>query len=210
MDFLEQLKVRLNQPLPGRGAQASMSPQPVNPARLGQSMEAYADYRRGAVMIVLMPNENGLFFPIIKRSTYDGVHSGQMGLPGGKIEESDQSPLHAAIRETQEEIGVEVAEEMVLGPLSWLPIPPSRFIIQPYVAYLPERKNLIADPREVQQIYEAPLVDLINDSKVKQKKIVASTGKNLVAPYFEIANQMVWGATAMVLGEFRQILKELD
>ena len=202
------LKRRLKEPLPGLEAQVRMAP-----LRRLTELERFKvpdNARRSAVLILFYPGADGVQFPLILRNSYEGVHSGQIGLPGGRYEETDQNLLHTALREAEEEVGVPPADVEVLGSLSELYIPPSNFLVQPYLGVAHRRPDFVPDPTEVASLIEARL-DRVRDSRYYQKsRIRHSSGVDMEVPSFNVQGHVVWGATAMMLSELLQVLDEAD
>ncbi|WP_158859948.1 NUDIX hydrolase [Lunatibacter salilacus] len=197
---LKHLSEALKHPLPGKVGQLSMAPLPLNEDRFA-SMEL-PNARKGAVLLLLYPDDEGCMVPFIKRSIYEGTHAGQISLPGGKWEPSDASLEYTAQRETEEEIGVQMDSIKILGRLSRLYIPPSNYLVEPFVGYVESKPKFSPDPREVDRVVTCSFAHLINRSTRKQKDIIIRKDHHLSAPYFDIDNEVVWGATAMILGEF--------
>jgi 8-oxo-dGTP pyrophosphatase MutT (NUDIX family) len=161
----------------------------------------------GGVLILLYEDEEGLIrFPVIKRQEYIGAHSGQVSLPGGKAEEGED-PIFTALRECEEEIGVDSKSLVVLGRLTNFFVIPSNFIITPVIAIAPSVPAFKPDPYEVARIMSFSLNDLLKDDAIKQREIVAAGKFRLMAPHFEIEGEIVWGATAMMLNEFRTVVQ---
>jgi 8-oxo-dGTP pyrophosphatase MutT (NUDIX family) len=144
---------------------------------------------------------------LIERPVYDGAHSGQISFPGGKMEPDDKDLLFTALRECQEEIGIEAARIQVLGSLSPLYIPVSKFEVYPVVGYLSEEPVFIPQTKEVVSILEVPVTRIL-EADVIEYRTVHYNGKEESIPYFNIQNKFVWGATAMILSEFVQVIKE--
>ncbi len=202
---IELLQKGLKRPLPGQAAQRSMSPQPIDPRRF--NFDSAENVRRGAVLILIYPQANHAFFPLIKRPRYAGVHSGQIAFPGGKMEPEDESLVVTAIREASEEVGVSADEVNLIGSISDLFVPASNFLVSPILAYSEKKPDFVPEFREVERIIEAPLSLLLKLETRKQKILEVGGAMKLDAPYFDIENEVVWGATAMILGEFIQILE---
>jgi len=160
-----------------------------------------------AVMIILHFKNNELYTSIIKRSIYDGKHSGQMALPGGKYQESDVNLTKTAIRETYEEIGVNIKETEILGNLTSLIIPISNILVSPFVCLIDYNPKYNINKNEVQQIYDVPLSDFFSNKCIKTEYQYNTSVK---IPYFNIQNETVWGATAMIFSEFLEVLKRAD
>lgn len=144
---------------------------------------------------------------LIRRPSYDGMHSGQLALPGGKADEGDRSLMFTAIREMEEEVGIKIPEANILGALSPVYIPVSNFLVQPFAAKLSEKPTWIPDKHEVDAIIEFPLVHLL-DTAVKDRRRI-TIGKNMFidAPCYIVDGQVLWGATAMIFSELESILR---
>jgi 8-oxo-dGTP pyrophosphatase MutT (NUDIX family) len=196
----------LKHPLPGKIGQLSMVPLPVDEERF--ALREVPNARKGAVLLLLYPDAGGCMVPFIKRSIYEGTHAGQISLPGGKWEATDASLEYTAQRETEEEIGVQVDSIKILGCLSKLYIPPSNYLVEPYVGYVEDKPKFSPDPREVDRVITCSFAHLISRSTRKQKDIVVRNNISLSAPYFDIDNEVVWGATAMILGEFLHLWEQ--
>ncbi|MFA0960654.1 CoA pyrophosphatase [Roseivirga sp. BDSF3-8] len=205
-EWLQTLYRRLaDEDLPGENAQLKMSP---SERRRGSfnNLERL-NPRRGGVMLLLYPEGNHWYFPLIRRPQYPGVHGGQVSFPGGKLE-MDETDLQAALRETEEEIGVPAGEINVLGALSRLYIPPSNFLVSPFVGMVTHKPQFVAEPLEVAEVIEARLDHLLLAEKRKMKAIPTQAKFSIKAPYFDLEGHVVWGATAMMLSEFATILEE--
>jgi 8-oxo-dGTP pyrophosphatase MutT (NUDIX family) len=165
-----------------------------------------SDHREGAVLILLYPNWKGeLCLVLIRRPEYNGVHSGQIALPGGG-READESLQTTALREAHEEIGISQKRITVLGNLSSIYIPVSNFLVYPYVAFHPDYPSFNPDPQEVAEIIEVPLQLFLDETTVRSEmRNHVSLGLTEI-PYFAILGHKVWGATAMILSEFIEIL----
>jgi 8-oxo-dGTP pyrophosphatase MutT (NUDIX family) len=206
-ELIERLKERLLAPLPGDAAHAPMRALP-----LGDLTPKFAHSlppKPGGVMILLYEDNAGsIRFPLIKRQEYLGAHSGQVSFPGGKAEQGED-PIYAALRECEEEIGVERSTLVVLGRLTNFFVIPSNFIITPVVAVAASPPVFKPDPYEVARILSCRLSDLLDDDAIREKEIVAAGKFRMMAPHFEIDGEIVWGATAMMLNEFRTILRDM-
>lgn len=209
MDFdrlVERLEGRLKEPLPGPLAHEKMRAVPV-----GNLIPKFAHKtppRPGGVLIVLYPDQGKILFPLIKRPDYDGLHSGQISFPGGKTEPGEDR-ITTALREGYEEIGIEQRDIKVLGTLSDFFVIPSNFMVTPVVAFSSQRPLLRADPVEVARILHGDVQALLPEESIRQKEITAARSYQMMAPHFEIENEIVWGATAMILNEFRTVIKDV-
>ncbi|MDR2122943.1 MAG: CoA pyrophosphatase [Flavobacteriaceae bacterium] len=205
MDF-EQLKnILVSKKLPGWNVQKELSP----PYRGEFTLEKIRANNpiESSVLIVLYKKNGRFFFPVILRSVYEGIHSGQIGLPGGKKESFDLSCKDTALRETHEELGLEESKLEIVKNLTPLYIPPSNFYVQPYIAFYKESDFVFdTDKTEVQKVFEIELHKFLFETEVMQKPHPAIVNKSEV-PAFQYNDIMIWGATAMMLNEFKFLLK---
>jgi len=162
----------------------------------------------GSVLILLYEADGEIKFPLIKRPDYAGTHGGQVSLPGGKTEPGEDS-IQTALRETHEEIGISGHDVEVLGRLSEFHVIPSNYMITPIVGTIRKIPDFIPDPFEVARILNGSVKELIKDDAVSITEILAAGQYRLKAPHFQIDGEIVWGATAMMLNEFRLILREI-
>ena len=193
----------LNAPLPGIKAQFEMAPA----SRQGRAgwPERKPHDKLSAVLILLYPRNGELYMPLFVRTAYDGPHSRQVGLPGGRYEPEDPDLQWTALRETEEEIGVSAQKVTVLGTLSKLYIPPSKFWVHPYVGFVHDTPEFIPDPGEVAQLLEIPVSEFESPNNRVVKKMPLSTGLRVRVPGFEVHGHMIWGATAMMVNEFMAV-----
>jgi 8-oxo-dGTP pyrophosphatase MutT (NUDIX family) len=197
------LKNAFLKPLPGREAQLKMAPY----YRRQQLEEGHipADARIGCTLLLLYPDKQlETRFVLMCRNEYAGAHSGQVSFPGGKPAPGEP-PAQAARRETFEETGVSPDSLVMLGELSPLYIPPSNFLVYPFVAYAEETPAFSPDPREVRQLLHVPVAGLLNEAVKADTVIMQQAGKELKAPAYYLEGFPVWGATAMMLSEFEEI-----
>lgn len=191
--------------LPGADAQYLMS-------SMGRKSSVFntfgtKEHKKSAVLILLYEKNGQIAFPLMQRHTYKGVHSGQVSLPGGKFEENDRDLSQTALRETEEEIGVSQNKIQLIGQLTDLYIPPSNHHVHPFVGYVKHEPKMVKDDYEVAELFETNLSLLLNESIVGQTKVEVANGLKIKTPYFDINNKVVWGATAMILSELKQVLR---
>jgi 8-oxo-dGTP pyrophosphatase MutT (NUDIX family) len=206
-EFVVLLEQRLQRPLPGRAAQLKMS----SLARIQELMRFSPPENaiQSSVLILLYPFAGGIGLVLMLRPEYRGIHSGQISLPGGKFEETDESLIFTAIREAKEEIGIDPSRVQVIGQLTEMYIPPSNFLVTPVVGYQASQPRFTADPIEVAKIIEIRLDDLLDERKYKMKKMKLSLGFSLKVPSYCIDDNIIWGATAMILSELKEIVSEI-
>jgi len=203
----EKIQFRLKEGLPGEEAQKRMMALPANLKRF--DMQERIGARSSSVLILMYPREGEVYIPLIVRNDYNGAHSGQVGLPGGKKEEGDINLEDTALREAEEELGITRNDVQILGKLTDLYIPVSNFKVHPFLGMMGNEPQFQPDPYEVNQLIETPLRNLLNPELRKMKKIKVNKIFNLDAPYYDLENQTVWGATAMILSEFMHILEDI-
>jgi 8-oxo-dGTP pyrophosphatase MutT (NUDIX family) len=162
-----------------------------------------------AVMMLFYPKDSITHLVLIVRNSYKGVHSAQIAFPGGKFETSDENYEKTALRETHEEIGIHPQSIEVIRAFTHLYIPPSNFIVYPYMGVCKNEVTFIPDSSEVAEIIELPLTVFLNDEIIVNTKISTSYAENISIPAFKINNHMVWGATAMMLSELKDMLKKV-
>lgn len=196
--FIAQLQQDLTAPLPGRDAQWGMAPRPRRGA--GRDTEPAADARQGGVLMLFYPHDGDVWLPLILRPTYRGVHSGQVGLPGGGYEEIDNDITTTALREAYEEIGVAPSQVRVLGHLSSLWVSASNYVVHPCVGWTDCRPQFHPDPYEVEKVIETPVRDLL-DPQNRHEEEWELRNHRVMVPYFLVGGEIVWGATAMMLNE---------
>lgn len=178
-------------------------------ARQRMSVRPNEKARRSAVLILFYPYRGEIYLPLILRPIYDGVHAGQMAFPGGRMERTDENLIRTALREAQEEIGIRVTDVQVLGQLTELYIPPSNFFVQPVVGVMKHRPDFYPDPREVEEVVEVPLATFLDETIVGDTQIEVR-GVLIDAPFFQIQNHKVWGATAMMISELLAVIASAE
>lgn len=208
-EFLVSLPKIKNIPLPAEASQFKMSP-PFRRELIKQYRERMKDAKRAGVMALFYPNASReTHLVLILRNTYKGVHSAQIGFPGGKFEDNDESLKHTAVRETWEEVGVPEHKIEVVKQMTEVYIPPSNFYVQPYVGITDNTPQFIKQDEEVKDIIEVPLAHFLDDNIVVTKSVATSYTVKVDVPAFELNGHVVWGATAMMLSEIKDILKEV-
>lgn len=203
--FIIELKKEFEKPLPGIEAQYRLAP-----TFRGKPSVEYINERKpkkAGVMLLLYPIENMPYFALILRNKYPGVHSGQIGFPGGKLEANDKNLIDAALRETEEEIGVSAQEIELLGQLTQIYIPPSNFQVLPSVGFCSFRPSFKLEAKEVQALIEIKVEDLLNPENISETEVDVR-GLNRKVPCFKINGNIIWGATAIILSEFMAMLEK--
>lgn len=169
-------------------------------------------YKNASVLLCLILEKDRIFIPFIQRPKEKGPHSNQIGLPGGSFEPDDFDLLNTALRETNEEIGIEKEKIQVIGKLTPLYIPVSKYLVHPYVGFIEKIPEFKINTKEVEVLLLLTLDDFLNPHNKKRKWITIHTNLipfKMYVPIFEIHQHIIWGATAMILNEFITIYKEI-
>jgi len=208
MDFQEsilRIQSQLEEGPPGPEAQYELVP----PGRERTDLEKIKSQnpKRASVLALFSPKESRAELTFILRNSYPGVHSAQIGFPGGKVESSDKNLWHTALRETQEELGISPDLISGLGPLTEVYIPPSNFLVQPYIGFLENTPMYIPDPREVKEVFSLSLSDLLLDKHCAQTQVNVGS-YSVEVPAFTINDRVIWGATAMMVSEIKAIFRK--
>ena len=204
---IEQLKQRLQQPLPGVTSHLKMAP--ANRVQEFNNLNNIIPLaKNSAVLILLFPENGKLKTVFIRRSVYDGVHSGQISFPGGKVETTDKDFEATALRETFEEIGVKPEAIEIIGQLTDFYISPSNFLVKVFAGYTLQKPAFIPDKKEVQSILEVDIDEFFDSNNIAEKEFYSTSRKTAVfAPCYLVNGLEIWGATAMMLSEMLDILK---
>ena len=198
------LRDRLAGTLPGIEAQLRFAPSPTRPG--WQPGHFPADTRQAAALLLLYPYQDSVAVPLTVRGRGLARHAGQISLPGGATDPGE-TLVDAALREASEEIGLDPASVRVLGELTPVHVLVSGFTLHPIVGVTEQQPSFIAAPGEVEEILEISLDDLRDASRI-HRGVRMREGLAIEYPYFDLLGHQVWGATAMILGEFICLLQE--
>ncbi|TRO66722.1 NUDIX hydrolase [Christiangramia sabulilitoris] len=195
--------------LPGEAAHKKLAPL----LRIKELEELDISTRKpekAGVMAVFYPDiNNETRLVLILRKTYKGVHSNQVGFPGGRVEHTDKDLQDTALRETEEEVGIPQNEIEVIRELTRLYIPPSNFWVQPYLGLLHTTPNMIAQESEVEEILEIKLSEFLDDENIITENLSTSYAREIEVPAYRLNGHVVWGATGMMLSEIRELLLKI-
>lgn len=204
LELSQRLKKQLEMPLPG--VRAQQKTEPITRQNFNEKYPHEHPPRLSAVLILLYEDEGAIKTVFIERQQYDGVHSGQIAFPGGRFEKSDSSLIYTALREAHEEVGIQPQTVEVVGKLSNLFIPPSNFDVLPVIGITSEKPVFVADPIEVKKIIQVDLDHLLNPSNCRMKEITLRNNHRVSVPCFVYHDIIIWGATAMILSEFIELM----
>lgn len=196
----------MSEPLPGPAAHEPLRARPLGP--LIPRFDHQQPPRPGSVLILLCIQDCQWHFPLIKRPSYPGLHGGQVSFPGGKAEPGE-NPEQTALREAQEEIGVTASQVEIIGRLSDFYLIPSNFMVTPVVGVAHQTVCFTPDRKEVERVLLGKLADVLSPEAVRTREIKVADRYRMMAPHFEVEGEVVWGATAMILNEFRMIVREI-
>ena len=203
--FINNIQTLKTAKLGGLESQFRLAPK----MRLNYNEEKIAarNPKKAAVLALFYPNKNGeTCFLLTQRASYKGTHSAQISFPGGKIEKSDKNLRETALRETFEEVGVSSKNINIIREITDVYIPPSNFLATPFMAFV-EEKPVLTINHEVDHTFDVLLKDLLDDNNISSINITTSYAKNIDVPCFKLNDYIVWGATAMMLNEIKELLK---
>ena len=199
-NLIFHLKKRINTNLPGKDSHKKMKISYRNEKKNSFNINMA---KPAAVLLLLFPNNKKICFYLTKRTEKLKYHKGQISLPGGSNEKGE-SLLETALRETEEEIGVNKNEISILGQITPLFIPVTGFLMTPFIGFTSKEPIIKLDSMEVEELFSVNILDLINkDILITHRQL---NGRDVTIPYFNLNNQQVWGATSMVLSEFKDML----
>jgi len=205
-EFLKSVSKIKNIPLPAEVSHFKMVP-PFRQELLKKQKEAIKKAKHAGVLSLFYPDEDmETKFVLILRKTYKGVHSAQVAFPGGKLEAQDASLRDTALRETFEEVGVPIDTVQIVRSISQVYIPPSNFYVHPFIGFTQTTPQFIKQDDEVEALIEIDLEHFLDEQSLISKKVKTSYSIEVEVPAFKLNDYVVWGATAMMLSEFQNLL----
>jgi 8-oxo-dGTP pyrophosphatase MutT (NUDIX family) len=162
--------------------------------------------KKAAVLMLFYPKNEIVHLALIVRNTYPGVHSSQIGFPGGKVELTDANLAETALRETHEEVGVHPDKVKIIKTFSEIYIPPSNFLVAPFMGIAHEELVFIPDHNEVKKVLEFPVFDFLDDKSITKVTMSTSYATDIEVPAFLVDKYIVWGATAMMMSELKEVI----
>lgn len=203
--FHEYLLERTDKGLPGRDAQLKMSPVPLDPDFVLPRQKSDTAHP-SSVLIPLYPDGNDHLHIILTVRTENIRHAGQISFPGGR-QEGDETLEETALRETEEEIGIQRNQIKIAGNITPLYLHRTDNQITPFVGFLDEKPELILNPAEVKEAFTTPLNSLITSENFAKEEWELSYATFKV-PYWKIHEVPLWGATAMMMNELLELYKD--
>lgn len=195
------MRAELTKPLPGEKSHIKMFPSTRKP------QDESVPFQQGGVLILLYCDNGALTTVFMRRVEDNTPHSGQISFPGGRTEPADSSPRDTALRETEEELGIKASDIEIIGRLTPLQIHVSNMEVIPFVGFFFEKPQFNPCSREVDHLIEVRLRDLLDPRIIENKSLVSRDNK-LSIPFYNVRGNHIWGATAMILSEFLDILAE--
>ena len=203
--FLSKISHYKTAKLGGLEAQFKLAPELRT--RFNDEIIATRNPKKAGVLALFYPNEQGeTIFLLTERASYNGTHSAQISFPGGKFEREDRILQNTALRESFEEVGIMKNDVRIFKEMSNVYIPPSNFLVTPFLGFI-NKKPLFKVNHEVESIIEVSLSDLMNESFQSTTKITTSYATDWEVPCFLFNNYIIWGATAMMLSEIKELFK---
>ena len=203
--FITQLEITITNDLPGEESHQKMR------VIYDQSIElpfSKINSTQAAVLILLYLADNEIYFFLTKRTDELKHHKGQISLPGG-TQEGNEKLIDTALRETQEEIGINKTSISIIGTITPLFVPVTGFMIYPFIGYSLNKLDPKPDPVEVATIFSVNISDLLNkENRTTEQRNIR--GYDVQVPYFKLNDYQVWGATSMILSEFRDLIKSIN
>lgn len=212
-EFVRKLTYEISRELPGFSAQKMMAPLGRRPPL--DYLKEGAVPKNSAVLVLLYPFaiENSLTINtvlIVRSDNEGGMHGGQVAFPGGRMDDSDKDLAATALREAEEEIGIEPGSVAIIGELTPLYIPVSNYMVHPFVGTVSKHPIFKIHSAEVKGVLEVPVRDLASDTnKGIAKRFVKFRGEEIDVPCFKIKEEIIWGATAMIISEFTEIIRRI-
>jgi 8-oxo-dGTP pyrophosphatase MutT (NUDIX family) len=197
------IKRAVNSTKPGLQSQLTM----VTDPRPGHKtyIEMKDTCKKAGVLLLCFPQKNALYLILTRRTDKVQYHPNQISFPGGQCE-PEENPHDAALRETHEELGLDPEKIRILGELTPLYIPPSDYCVYPAVGLMDHPPTYNPRPKEVAEVIETPLTHLLDDKNLL-KEIWPLHGRNVTVPFYLYKNHKIWGATAMILAEFLDVIR---
>jgi 8-oxo-dGTP pyrophosphatase MutT (NUDIX family) len=207
IQITEKLNLRCQEKLPGKRAQQQLLARPRQPIPLSNTGEHAIP---AAILILLhndVNNDNSIRFFLTERTHEVQYHKGQVAFPGGTWEEGEKLS-ETALRETHEEIGIKPEKVRIIGRLTPLFVSVTGFMIHPFIAALRSRSEPEPQPDEVKKVFSVHLEELLDPDSLKEEvRIIRDYTVDV--PYFDLNGHKVWGATAMILAEFKACLEDI-
>ena len=197
---------KLQEELPGKMAHLEVAPY----RNIHFEQEELNEAKKSGVLVLFYAKEGVPHLVLMQRPKYEGTHSGQISFPGGKYEETDKDIRHTALREANEEVGILIEDVDVIGKLTDVYIPVSKFYVSPMIGFIDYHPQFRIDTYEVEELIELRLSDLTSIVELEFTKIKFSNNTVAKVPSFVFGDKVIWGATALMLNELRHMLNDWE
>ena len=204
-DIKSKIQKLVNAPLSKLGYKSQLALDPIPHERDIDTLK----FRKAGVVCAIVQTENPYILLIRRAYHPKDKHSGQIGFPGGGFEPQDKNLADTAVREFREEIGVTISNDDVVMELTEVVIPASRYVVFPFLVVLDDSYDLSeysVDKKEVAEVLKMPIADLMSEDTIRQKEIEIG-GRTINVKCYDMKSYYVWGATAMMLTEVKEIIK---
>jgi len=205
-DFIKYIPKIAKEKLLSTDAHAKMAPL-ERISYLNEENYLNKNPRKAAVLMLFYPKNKMTHLALIVRNSYPGIHSSQIGFPGGKVEEFDINLEATALRETHEEVGIHPEKVKIIKTFSEIYIPPSNFLVAPFMGISHEELFFIPDLEEVKSVLEFSIADFLDEKSITKVKMSTSYATDIEVPAFMVEKYVVWGATAMMMSELKETIK---
>jgi 8-oxo-dGTP pyrophosphatase MutT (NUDIX family) len=205
-DFIKYIPKIAKEKLLSTDAHAKMAPL-ERISYLNEENYLNKNPRKAAVLMLFYPKNKMTHLALIVRNSYPGIHSSQIGFPGGKVEEFDINLEATALRETHEEVGIHPEKVKIIKTFSEIYIPPSNFLVAPFMGISHEELSFIPDLEEVKSVLEFSIADFLDEKSITKVKMSTSYATDIEVPAFMVEKYVVWGATAMMMSELKETIK---
>jgi 8-oxo-dGTP pyrophosphatase MutT (NUDIX family) len=206
INLIQRLQKRFDTQIKDSGYSLNLHPE--NSGIMHDPNWNHFGFKHASVLIILFPIRDSLHFFLTKRTEHVEHHKGQISLPGGSREQGE-TVQQTAIRESHEELGIQIPEHSIMGALTPFNIAVSKFRVFPFFAFTSGIPQLNPDSREVEKVLTPSIHSLLDDSNF-DTEIRRYNKQEYLAPFFNLPEGKIWGATAYILSEFKAILKEIS
>lgn len=164
--------------------------------------------RRAGVLLMFYPKRGAPHVLFTKRSKEVAEHKGEISFPGGAYDPEDETILQTALRESREELGLNVNELEILGELDDVYVPPTRFLITPFIAFAREPPKPRPSASEISEVIEIPVSELL-DPSILREELRGAGGMKRYLQFYNYEDHVIWGATARILKQFLDLVSSI-
>jgi len=209
--FIKSIKNAIQNNLPGEESHVSMTPYKRGKSSDARKNASFVKLSAIAIHLFKEKSTNDWQIILIKRTSNMSSHKNQIAFPGGKVDKTDADYVFTAKRESFEELGIDVNKGELLGQLTPVYIPVSNFDIYPFVFYHKNTPQIMPNKMEVENYYKLKIKELFKPETIDTFTYKNENGiqiKNV--PCFKIKQLTIWGATALIINEFKELILNLN